>query len=69
MQEGRWGDIWQFFNLEWGKNQRAKAVPLYAAAWIAMVANAVGITLTDHPEDNRDVDKLQHHAADVLPHF
>src|SRR3954471_24358419 len=39
-------NICQFLNWDWGKNQRAQAVPQYTAAWIAMFALALGIAVT-----------------------
>jgi manganese transport protein len=39
-------NICQFFNLDWGKNQRAKSVPVYTATWLAMFALGAIIALT-----------------------
>jgi manganese transport protein len=36
-------NICQFFNLAWGKNQPAKAVPVFSAAWIGMFVLALVI--------------------------
>jgi manganese transport protein len=36
----------QFFNLDWGKNQPAKSVPVYTATWIGMFILAMVIALT-----------------------
>ena len=39
-------NLCQFFNLAWGKNQPAKAVPVFTAAWIGMFAVAFLIAST-----------------------
>ncbi len=39
-------NVCQFFNLEWGKNQRAKSAPVYTATWLAMFALALIIAVT-----------------------
>jgi len=39
-------NLCQFFNLAWGKNQPAKAVPVFTAAWIGMFVMAFLIAVT-----------------------
>jgi Mn2+/Fe2+ NRAMP family transporter len=39
-------NICQFFHYEWGKNRRAKDVPVYSATWLGMFAFALIIGLT-----------------------
>jgi Mn2+/Fe2+ NRAMP family transporter len=39
-------NVCQFFNLEWGKNQRPKVVPVYTFTWIGMLTLALIIALT-----------------------
>lgn len=39
-------NICQFFNLEWGKNQPSKSVPVFTGTWIAMFAGALIIAVT-----------------------
>lgn len=39
-------NVCQFFNLQWGKNQPAKSVPIYTATWVGMFAVALLIALT-----------------------
>lgn len=39
-------NLCQFFNLAWGKNQPAKAVPVFTAAWIGMFVVAFLIAVT-----------------------
>ena len=39
-------NVCQFFNLKWGKNQPAKAVPVYTISWLAMFLVALIIALT-----------------------
>jgi Mn2+/Fe2+ NRAMP family transporter len=39
-------NVCQFFNLNWGKNQPAKSVPVYTATWIGMFVVALIIALT-----------------------
>jgi Mn2+/Fe2+ NRAMP family transporter len=39
-------NVCQFFNLNWGKNQPVKSVPVYTATWIAMFVMALIIALT-----------------------
>jgi manganese transport protein len=39
-------NICQFFNLNWGKNQPVKSVPIYTAAWVGMFLLALIIALT-----------------------
>jgi manganese transport protein len=39
-------NVCQFFNLNWGKNQPVKSVPVYTATWIGMFGAALIIALT-----------------------
>jgi manganese transport protein len=39
-------NVCQFFNLNWGKNQPAKSVPVYTATWIGMFVAALIIAIT-----------------------
>jgi manganese transport protein len=39
-------NICQFFNFDWGKNQKAKSVPVYTATWLAMLALALIVAIT-----------------------
>jgi manganese transport protein len=39
-------NICQFFNLPWGKNRKAKSVPIYTATWIGMFIIAAVIAVT-----------------------
>jgi len=39
-------NVCQFFNLNWGKNQPVKSVPIYTACWIGMFTFALIIALT-----------------------
>jgi manganese transport protein len=39
-------NICQFFNLNWGKNQSVKSVPVYTATWVGMFVAAFIIALT-----------------------
>jgi len=39
-------NVCQFFNLDWGKNQPPKTVPVYTYTWVAMLALALIIALT-----------------------
>lgn len=39
-------NVCQFFNLNWGKNQPVKSVPVYTASWLAMFLLALIIALT-----------------------
>jgi Mn2+/Fe2+ NRAMP family transporter len=39
-------NLCQFFNLAWGKNRPAKAVPVFTAAWILMFAAALVIAVS-----------------------
>ncbi|HEX6802669.1 MAG TPA: divalent metal cation transporter [Terriglobales bacterium] len=42
-------NVCQFFNLNWGKNQPAKSVPVYTASWLLMFLVALTIALTGIP--------------------
>lgn len=39
-------NVCQFYNLEWGKNRRAKDVAVFTTGWIAMLVLALVIALT-----------------------
>ena len=39
-------NVCQFFNLNWGKNQPVKSVPVYTATWVGMFVVALIIALT-----------------------
>jgi len=39
-------NVCQFFNLNWGKNQPPKSVPIYTATWVVMLLLALIIALT-----------------------
>jgi Mn2+/Fe2+ NRAMP family transporter len=39
-------NVCQFFNFAWGKNRRAKEVPVFALGWLAMLALALIIAAT-----------------------
>jgi Mn2+/Fe2+ NRAMP family transporter len=39
-------NVCQFFNLEWGKNQKARSAPVYTCTWLCMFALALVIALT-----------------------
>lgn len=39
-------NVCQFFNLNWGKNQPVKSVPIYTATWVGMFLLALIIALT-----------------------
>lgn len=39
-------NVCQFFNLKWGKSEKAKSAPVYTATWLSMFALALGIALT-----------------------
>jgi Mn2+/Fe2+ NRAMP family transporter len=39
-------NVCQFFNLEWGKNQKARSAPVYTFTWLCMFGLALVIALT-----------------------